>query len=712
VTFSRQILLGLVSGIFTGVFFGERASATAWVADGFVRLLQMMVLPYITVSIIASLGSLNPAELRTLGVRAAAVIAGLWMVALTFAFLVPLTFPTIASASFFSSSLVERRQPFDFVALYVPANPFNALANNIVPAVVLFSIVLGSALAGIRERQRLLDVLHVAKDAIARATRFVTRLTPYGLFAIAANAAGTLDLQQVGRLQIYLIAYVAVAVLVSLWVLPGLVAALTPIRARDMLRESQDSLITATIAGDLFIVLPALTDASRRLLERLTPGSAEPERFTEIIVPVSFNFPHTGKVLSLSFILFAGWFADAMVPVSAYPQLALAGLVSFFGSLTVAVPFLLDLFRIPADTFQLFLATGVINSRVGSLVAAVHTMTVAILAACAITGHLRWRRGPLLSYAAVTVTLVFLVIGGTRVLFATTLSPPYSKDAVLASMQLLADPVGATLATTPSPAAGTSAPPLETIAARGVLRVGYLPDALPFAFVNQAGDLVGFDVELAHHLARDLGVTLAFVPVDRDSMAARLDEGYCDLVMSGVAVTTERARELLLSDSYLDETMALVVPDHLRDQFERWDQLRERATLTIAVPDVPYYVRKLRELLPRATLTSAPDLTAWFAGTHLNATVLALPAERGSAWTLRYPAYTVVVPAPDPIRVPLAYPIGKRDAALAQFVNTWIALKRKDGTFDAAYRHWILGHNAAPGRPRWSIVRDVLHWME
>ena len=78
----------------------------------------------------------------------------------------------------------------------------------------------------------------------------------------------------------------------------------------------------------------------------------------------------------------------------------------------------------------------------------------------------------------------------------------------------------------------------------------------------------------------------------------------------------------------------------------------------------------------------------------------------------RYPAYSVVVPGPDPIRVPLAYPIGKRDNALARFVNTWIALKRKDGTLDAAYRHWILGHDATPHRPRWSIVRDVLHWME
>ena len=55
-SFSRQILVGLTLGIAAGLFFGEDAAALKWAADGFVKLLQMMVLPYITVSIIGSLG--------------------------------------------------------------------------------------------------------------------------------------------------------------------------------------------------------------------------------------------------------------------------------------------------------------------------------------------------------------------------------------------------------------------------------------------------------------------------------------------------------------------------------------------------------------------------------------------------------------------------------------------------------------------------------
>ena len=39
-----------------------------------------------------------------------------------------------------------------------------------------------------------------------------------------------------------------------------------------------------------------------------------------MIVPASFNFPHTGKLLSVSFILFAAWFADVSLRLVDYPQ--------------------------------------------------------------------------------------------------------------------------------------------------------------------------------------------------------------------------------------------------------------------------------------------------------------------------------------------------------------------------------------------------------
>jgi hypothetical protein len=35
-----------------------------------------------------------------------------------------------------------------------------------------------------------------------------------------------------------------------------------------------------------------------------------------------------------------------------------------------------------------------------------------------------------------------------------------------------------------------------------------------------------------------------------------------------------------------------------------------------------------------------------------------------------------------------------------------------DKTLQALYDYWILGKNAVPQPPRWSIIRNVLHWVE
>lgn len=387
---STKILVGLFAGVFVGLFFGEHAAVLKVAADGFVKLLQMMVLPYITLSIIASLGTLSYDQVKTLGLRAGAVLVGLWCFALIFAFLMPLTFPDTETASFFSTTLVERRQPLDLIDLFIPSNPFYSLANNIVPAVVLFSVFIGVALVGVERKQALLDVFAVAKEAVSTATKFVVSLTPYGIFAIAANAAGTLNVEQLARIQVYLIAYGVIASLMALWILPGLVAALTPFKYKDVLGPTRDALITAFMAADLFIVLPMLTQACKDLFERYGLVSETARTLPDIIVPTSFNFPSTGRLLSISFILFAGWFADAAVPVTEYPRLALMGVLTLFGSTTAALPFMLDLFRIPADTFQLFLATNVVNARFGSLLAALHTVVLVLLGGAAIIGALRF----------------------------------------------------------------------------------------------------------------------------------------------------------------------------------------------------------------------------------------------------------------------------------------------------------------------------------
>src|SRR6185295_13323676 len=166
---------------------------------------------YIIVSLVTGIGSLDLERARDLFLRVGALTLVLWGLGLATVFVMPLAFPAIQSASFFSTTLVEERAPLDFVALYIPSNPFHSLANSIVPAVVLFSSFLGVALIGIERKERLIEVLSTLERALAQANRFVVRLTPYGLCAIAAHTVGTVDPQQLGRVNVYLISYGAMA---------------------------------------------------------------------------------------------------------------------------------------------------------------------------------------------------------------------------------------------------------------------------------------------------------------------------------------------------------------------------------------------------------------------------------------------------------------------------------------------------------------------
>ncbi|WP_419616200.1 cation:dicarboxylate symporter family transporter [Thiolapillus sp.] len=86
-TLSRKIFLSLILGISTGLFFGEITAFFQVPADIFILLLQMTVLPYVTLSLIVGFGSLTYADAKLLAIKGTAVMLLLWALAFTVLFL-------------------------------------------------------------------------------------------------------------------------------------------------------------------------------------------------------------------------------------------------------------------------------------------------------------------------------------------------------------------------------------------------------------------------------------------------------------------------------------------------------------------------------------------------------------------------------------------------------------------------------------------------
>jgi len=361
------------------------------------------------------------------------------------------------------------------------------------------------------------------------------------------------------------------------------------------------------------VVLPTLSEAATELVRRHTPADSDASGLTEVLVPASFSLPHTGKILSLSFILFAGCYSEVPIAPGDYLRFASTGFLTAFGSLNAAVPFLLDLFRIPADAFQLFLATGLVNSRVGTAVAAMHTLAIATAGAFAMQGQLGVDPRRLAAFLAVCCALVAASVLGLRAFFDGVLVHSNTSARVLEQMQIIRDGAPTTVHRTPTPVPdeADAASQLDRIAARSRLRVGYIEDALPYAFFNSRGELVGFDAEMAHRLAQDIGVELELVPVDFPRIAEQLALGYYDLVMSGVAMTPRRAAVMSFSQPYLDEHLAFVVPDHQRREFTTREQIRGLGRLRLGVLGLPYYLEKTRLYAPEAEIVPFETRSRW-----------------------------------------------------------------------------------------------------
>ena len=131
------ILTGLILGIITGLFFGDMCANLKVVGEIFIQLLQMTILPYIITSLIVGIGGLSFLEARNLALRGGILLFLFWGAILAVVFLMPIAFPIVNSASFFSTSMITEMPKENYLNLYIPSNPFNSMANSMIPAVVL-----------------------------------------------------------------------------------------------------------------------------------------------------------------------------------------------------------------------------------------------------------------------------------------------------------------------------------------------------------------------------------------------------------------------------------------------------------------------------------------------------------------------------------------------------------------------------------------------
>ena len=714
------VLAGAVVGVVAGVFFGDHCALLRPIGTAYVNLMEVVVFPYIICSLLHGLGRLSPNTAWLLFRRGWLFFVLVWVITFLVIFLMSLSIPPAAGPSVVDMT-VPRDGP-DLLTLLIPANPFFDLAKNYVPAIVVFSILYGVAIQKLENKETFLSVLAVFRDASLAIWRWVVLLAPLGVLALFADTAGTVRPNEIVGLSLYLITALAGTLILAFWILPSIIAALSPMSTREVLSELRGALVIAVVTSLSVAALPYIQQAAEKLGDRLDINDRERGEIIKTTLAVSYPFGQLGNFFIWLFVLFCAYYyrlpigddgADAVV-------LPFVSLLSGIGSPTSsvdAVAFLTSWLGFPDVATGLYVSMMTVT-RYGQVLASVMGFAfITLLTTLSYYGKLRlnWRR--LVMSAGIGMAIIAILVVGSRQVenkISKLREPPYLSFALAGdltegldvSVHHPGDQGDSTETARSTRTGGDSA--LGRIQSSGVLRVGYNPDVIPFSYSNNNGDLVGFDIAYAHKLASDLNVKLELIPFKWQQLKQDLESHRFDLAASGIYVTDSRLEDLLVSEPYYQSPIALIVQTHAVDRFSSRDSIRQQTDLTVGVFDDPVLKPLLERLFPNAKIKVISGYQHLPEHEEIVAAIWTL--EQAKAWVTPRPGYTAVVPKNLGGRFLFAYLLPPKSHDLREFLDYWMQLQRANGLHDRLVHKWIDGKPEPMTVPRWSILRNVLGW--
>jgi L-cystine uptake protein TcyP (sodium:dicarboxylate symporter family) len=264
VSFTKRVFTGLGLGVLAGAamqsLYGAGSPVIAQTnayldiaGEGYVRLLQMIIMPLIMVSIIqailklrdaSSLGKISALTIGTLMVTTAiAACVGILMAKLFGLSAAGLTSSAaeIARGQYLQGKLPTAQEISlpSMILSFIPANPFldmTGARKTSTIAVVLFSVFIGVSATGIAGKkpevfESFSQFVHVAHVIVMRMVTLVLRLTPFGVFALMSQMVASSSLHDILNLIGFVLAsYSALAIMLCVHALIITATGLNPRR--------------------------------------------------------------------------------------------------------------------------------------------------------------------------------------------------------------------------------------------------------------------------------------------------------------------------------------------------------------------------------------------------------------------------------------------------------------------------------------------------
>jgi polar amino acid transport system substrate-binding protein len=222
----------------------------------------------------------------------------------------------------------------------------------------------------------------------------------------------------------------------------------------------------------------------------------------------------------------------------------------------------------------------------------------------------------------------------------------------------------------------------------GVLRVG-MSTFVPWAMKDKTGKLIGFEIDVATRLAKDMGVKVEFVPTKWSGIIPALLTGKFDVIIGGMGVLPSRNLKVNFTDPYDYTGMSMVASKKMAAGMTSLEDYNKSGVI-IAARLGSTAVTATKKYLPKAEIRMFDDEAQAYQEV-INGRVHAVV---GSAPTPAFQAIKhsdkLFMPFKGTFtREPIGFAVRKGDVDTLNFFNNWIGYVSAEGWLKERKSYWF-----------------------
>jgi Na+/H+-dicarboxylate symporter len=321
ITLWKRIFLALALGALAGWLLGERAEAIKWIGDLFIRLIRMVVVPLVFVSIVSGVTQMRDYKrLGAIGGKTVFLYLSTTTVAVIVGIALGALFQPGAGVDFTGVTpkvVGEAPSVADQLMGIVPLNPFAALAEGDILAVIFFAILTGIGILAVGEKaEPVSKVFDGGVEVILHIVKMVMEIAPFGVFALIAWVMGTQGLSVFVHVFLLACALVLGCLIQVVVVHGGMVRLVARLPAWPFFRDIWDAVLVAFSTSSSAATLPV---AMRVAEENL--GVSHKVASTALPIGTTVSMDGTALYIAILTMLSIQAFGIEVTPV----ELALAG---------------------------------------------------------------------------------------------------------------------------------------------------------------------------------------------------------------------------------------------------------------------------------------------------------------------------------------------------------------------------------------------------